>query len=178
MVYSIQTIQQRRTVLNELLIKFKYFPFEERQTKLEQLQQLTSVTLPNNLMMTSEQIKQLYRAGMEIGAHTVEHPILTRIDDQQAFTEISTSKETLESIVGDSIRVFSYPNGKPNKDYLINHTHMVKEIGFEAAVSTAWGAANNKTDVFQLPRFTPWDLKRNQFIARMARNMLTVPEVA
>ena len=36
----------------------------------------------------------------------------------------------------------------------------VRALGFDAAVSTAWGAADARADRFQLPRFTPWDRAR------------------
>jgi len=48
---------------------------------------------------------------------------------------------------------------------------MLKEIGFEGAVSTAWGAANKNADIYQLPRFTPWDKNRIRFVMRMVQNM-------
>jgi hypothetical protein len=47
---------------------------------------------------------------------------------------------------------------------------MVREAGFEAAVSTAWGASR-APDYFQLPRFTPWDRHPRRFTLRLARNL-------
>ncbi len=54
---------------------------------------------------------------------------------------------------------------------------MAKEIGFEAAVSTAWGNADRNADLFQLPRFTPWNISRLRFILQMTQNMLRKPEI-
>ena len=61
---------------------------------------------------------------------------------------------------------------------MVDHVKMVKEIGFDAAVSTAWGAAQKGDDIYQLPRFTPWDLNEEFFVLRMTRNMLNKIEVA
>jgi peptidoglycan/xylan/chitin deacetylase (PgdA/CDA1 family) len=108
---------------------------------------------------------------MEIGGHTVNHPILARLDPAQARREIADGKEALEALVGSPVRSFAYPNGKPGQDYLAEHARMAREIGFDAAVSTSWGAASQASDSFQLPRFTPWDQGHGRFVLRMLQNM-------
>ncbi len=175
--HAINTLSQRHHLLLNLIKEFKHLPFETRQSKLEKMQEIIPITLPDNLMMTTEQIRKLHSAGMEIGAHTVEHPILTRVENNKAYSEMINSKKMLEDIIGDSVRLFSYPNGKPDQDYSSDHIAMAKEIGFEAAVSTAWGSADRNADLFQLPRFTPWHISRLRFILQMDQNMLRTPEV-
>lgn len=174
--HVISSIQQRQQLLFPLIDKLKYLPFEERHRRVDQLCELVPVTLPDDLMMTSEQIKKLHQAGMEIGGHTINHPILARLDDNLAFSEIANGKEMLESIIGEPIHLFAYPNGKPGQDYLSQHPSMIRKIGFKAAVSTAWGAARHNTDIYQLPRFTPWDSTHPRFALRMARNLLNTAE--
>ena len=61
----------------------------------------------------------------------------------------------------------------PDSDYKVEHVAMVRELGFEGAVSTAWGAQKRNDDVFQLPRFTPWDRSRMRFVLRLAKNLMT-----
>ncbi|MDX9839711.1 MAG: polysaccharide deacetylase family protein, partial [Azoarcus sp.] len=109
---------------------------------------------------------------VEIGAHTVNHPILATLDVKAAEQEIAGSRETLEGLLGKRINLFAYPNGKPGQDYLPEHVGLVKRLGFRAAVSTAWGAADCSSDLFQLPRFTPWDRSKYAFFARSFRNLL------
>jgi peptidoglycan/xylan/chitin deacetylase (PgdA/CDA1 family) len=132
---------------------------------------LVPADLPDDLMMTSEQIRLLHRAGMEIGGHTVNHPIVARMDGAAARNEIAGGKEALEGIIGAPVRLFAYPNGKPGTDYLADHVAMVKSLGFEAAVSTSWGAATIDSDPYQLPRFTPWDREQFRFTLRMLQNL-------
>jgi hypothetical protein len=55
---------------------------------------------------------------------------------------------------------------------------MVRQLGFDAAVSTAWGAARDSDDCFQLPRFTPWDKSEFFYVSRMVRNIFHKIEVA
>ncbi len=83
------------------------------------------------------------RAGMLIGAHTVTHPILAKLEPSDVRKEISGSKQFLESILEEEINLFAYPNGRPDLDFQMKDAAIVKELGFKAAVTTAWGVARN-----------------------------------
>ena len=170
--FEISTIPQREQAINTLLNKLKYLPLKSRQLKVEEMCTYIPAILPNDLMMTSGQVKILHDAGMEIGGHTVNHPILARTEDVMARAEIANGKEVLESIIRSPVRTFAYPNGKPGQDYLSDHVRMVRDLGFEAAVTTSHGAARNASDLYQLPRFSPWDREKVRFTLRMAHNML------
>jgi peptidoglycan/xylan/chitin deacetylase (PgdA/CDA1 family) len=127
---------------------------------------------PDDLMMSSEQVRGLRRAGMQIGAHTVSHPILAKLQAQEAADEMGRSRDALQALLGEKVGLFAYPNGKPGTDYLPEvHPALVRELGFDAAVSTRWAAARRGEDVFQIPRFTPWDRGRLKFGLRLARNL-------
>jgi hypothetical protein len=89
-----------------------------------------------------------------------------------AREEFASGRQALERIVGAPVPLFAYPNGKPGTDYRAEHVAMVRELGFEGAVSTAWGADPRHDDLFQLPRFTPWDRTPARFVLRLARNLL------
>jgi len=115
-------------------------------------------------------VLRLHASDMEIGAHTVTHPILARLDPERAASEIGDSKRRLEAITGSPVSLFAYPNGKPGRDYRREHVGMVKQLGFEAAVSAAQGVAHAASDSFQLPRFTPWDRTPGKFVLRLFHN--------
>jgi peptidoglycan/xylan/chitin deacetylase (PgdA/CDA1 family) len=121
-------------------------------------------------MMTAEQVRNLHESDMSVGAHTVSHPILAKLDPDRARAEMRDSKARLEAITGAPVTLFAYPNGKPGRDYRQEHVGMVRKLGFEAAVSTAWGIAHAASDPFQLPRFTPWDRTPGKFLLRLFRN--------
>ena len=174
--FEIGTIPQRRQAIISLIDQLKYLPMESRQAKVDEMCALIPAIPPDDLMMTSDQIRALHAAGMEIGGHTVNHPILARTDDSLARAEIANGKEMLEGIIRGPVRLFAYPNGKPQRDYLPQHREMVKRLGFDAAVSTAHGAAGTGSDGYQLPRFTPWDRGDLRFSLRLAQNMLTAVE--
>ncbi|SFP59555.1 Peptidoglycan/xylan/chitin deacetylase, PgdA/CDA1 family [Nitrosomonas cryotolerans] len=169
--YAIGSLMQRRQTLFSLLSTLKYLPLEVRQSQVDKMCALLPIHLPDDLMMSSSQIRALHSAGMEIGGHTMNHPILARIKNNMARSEIAEGKERLEGIIRAPVKFFAYPNGKPGQDYQLDHVNIVKELGFSAAVSTAWGVAKRGDDQYQLPRFTPWDRKQHYFLLRMARNM-------
>jgi peptidoglycan/xylan/chitin deacetylase (PgdA/CDA1 family) len=167
---SISSIGSRRSAIDKALAALKYLPQEERQRRVDEFAAQAPCPLPSDLMMSTEQLRQLRASGMEIGAHTVTHPILARLDPERAEGEILNSKRRLEEITEKPVSLFAYPNGKPGRDYRREHVALVRKLGFEAAVSTAWGVAHPASDAFQLPRFTPWDKTPVTFALRLLRN--------
>jgi peptidoglycan/xylan/chitin deacetylase (PgdA/CDA1 family) len=167
--YSLKTPEERAGAAALLLTQLKHLPPGQRQ---EYTDHIISVgkSLPTDLMMTSEQLRTLKASGMEIGGHTLTHPILANLPKPEAHREIREGKAGLEAIIGEPIRYFAYPNGKPGSDYLPEHAEIVAECGFEAALSTRWGVAASTADVWQLPRFTPWDRTPMRFMARLMGN--------
>jgi peptidoglycan/xylan/chitin deacetylase (PgdA/CDA1 family) len=169
--YSLNSLAERKASLAELTEASKYLPPPARLALVDRLESLVGGHESDGLMLSAEMVLNLDRYGIEIGAHTVSHPILTSLDDDSARREIVGSKEALEAVLGKPVRLFAYPNGKPGQDYQAEHVAMVKQLGFEAAVSTSWGAARPGSDLFQLPRFTPWDRDRLRFMVRMMKNL-------
>lgn len=169
---AISTTEEKRSAIDAIIGRIKYLPVEERAALVDRIAKHARVALPSDLMMTSDEVREMRQGGMQIGAHTVSHPILARLDATQARAEIGSSKEFLEGLLGERVGLFAYPNGKPHTDYAHESVAIVRGLGFDAAVSTAWGAARSGTDIFQIPRFTPWDRTKLRFGARMAGNLL------
>jgi hypothetical protein len=69
------------------------------------------------------------------------------------------------------VRFFAYPNGKAGADYRGRDVALAARLGFEAALTTDWGVAGAATDLFRLPRFTPWDRSQGRFCLRMWMNL-------
>ncbi len=172
------TPAERRQTIRALLAQIKYVPMDERALLVERLAARCNGRLPDDLMMTSTQLRALRAAGMTIGGHTRRHPILAKLDDAAAYEEIAGGKRRLEAILGEPLSLFAYPNGKPGQDYLARHAEMVRAAGYSAAVSTSPGMARRGADRFQLPRFTPWDRTRWRFGLRIANNMRSPGQVA
>ncbi|MGB5103829.1 MAG: polysaccharide deacetylase family protein, partial [Steroidobacteraceae bacterium] len=139
----------------------------ERLEVAEAIARRAHSELPADLMMRSSQVRQLADAGMEVGAHTVSHPILRVLSDSEASAEIAGSRQVLEQITGRPVRAFAYPNGRRDFDYTMRDRDLVAKLGFQLAVSTNGGVATPTSDVFELPRFTPWDRSPERWLGRL-----------
>ena len=170
---ALGSMAQRRTAIAQIIGDIKYLPAAERDAWVQAVAERSSAALPDNLMMSAPQIQALHRAGMQIGAHTVSHPILARLPRAAAEREIADSKQALEALLGEPVPLFAYPNGRPADDYTDDSVDIVRRVGFRAAVTTARGAAHARTDLLQIPRFCPWDQRPLAFATRMASNLWT-----
>lgn len=168
--------ENRRVAAQGIIDAVKYRETAERERLVERVIEASGAQLPRDLMMSSAQVNELARSGMDIGAHTVTHPILSRIEPRDAEREIRAGRDRLREITGNPIAVFAYPNGRPGRDYTSAHVAMVRDAGFTAAVSTAWGAASRSSQALQLPRVAPWDRTRLRFSLRLLSACLEKPE--
>jgi polysaccharide deacetylase len=171
--YPVGTLDDKKATITVLINQIKYRPVAERISITEQLAHLAQVRPPDDLMMTSHEVKAMRHAGMQIGAHTVSHPILARLTEEQARKEIGDSKIFLEHLLGERVDLFAYPNGKPGEDYIPESVEVVRSLGFDAAVSTEWGTSRTGDDLLQIRRFTPWDQTRLKFGSRLLANLRT-----
>ena len=170
---AVGSIEEKRQALARILGSVKYLEPAQRLRAVERIAALADGPLPTDLMMTQEQVRSLVDAGMDVGGHTVNHPILNSVEIETARREIETNRSTLRAITGKEIKLFAYPNGVPGKDYAYVHTELVRAAGYKAAVTTSWGAADAGCDLYQLPRFTPWDREARRFALRLMHNLVS-----
>lgn len=167
--FELSNDSARLAAIRALLGALKYLPPAERVARAEAIAAKAGVKPPSDLMMSDAQVRELPQFGISIGAHTVNHPILTSVDDATARREIHDSRSYLQNLTRSPIPLFAYPNGRPKQDYAQVHAAMAREAGFKAAVSTAWGGASPGVDCYQIPRMLPWDRQPLKFAARMMR---------
>lgn len=170
-VHRLETPATRAAAALHIIQSLKYFALEQRERLAQAVATQVGQRLPDNLMLTTIQLRRLHQQGMGIGAHTVSHPILSALPTARAREEIVAGKTQLEALIGVPVRLFAYPNGKPGRDYTADHVRMVREAGFDGALSTAWGTARFGGDPYQLPRFTPWDRRTWSYALRLLRNL-------
>jgi len=159
----------RVRAISAILPVLKYLPQAERLQRAATVAERVGAELPDDLMMTEDQVRRLHREGIEIGAHTVNHPILANVDEITARREIVESKARLEEMIGARVSSFAYPNGGPTRDYTARDVVLAREAGFDVALSTAWGAATPERDPHQIPRIAPWDRTAFRFGLRLVR---------
>jgi peptidoglycan/xylan/chitin deacetylase (PgdA/CDA1 family) len=99
--------------------------------------------------VTWEQIREMKEKGIEIGSHTLNHPILSKVrEERRLVEEIGESRRAIEARIGDRVATFCYPNGTP-EDIDERVVALVKEAGYHGAVVTV-GALTD--DLYRIPR--------------------------
>lgn len=169
--HAVATVEDRLKAVTALQVQLKYLAPAERDAQVARMLGAVPVAgLPEDLMLSDAQLRELAQAGHEIGGHTVDHTVLTTLTPEGAREQVARGRDQLAALLGRPIRSFAYPNGRPVRDYDAGHAAMLRELGFEAAVSTSPGVALPGADLFQLPRYTPWGDSMTMFAARMMRN--------
>jgi peptidoglycan/xylan/chitin deacetylase (PgdA/CDA1 family) len=114
--------------------------------------------------MTANDVAELTGDGLvQIGAHTVTHPVLTLLEPEERRREIVEGKRRCEQLVKGPITGFAYPHGAENEAC----RNAVRESGFAWACSTASAAVHHTCDVYALPRVFVQDWDAHTFKAAL-----------
>lgn len=166
--YPIDGTEARSIAVRQVTAHAKYLSPEGRARLVAELESLIGHR-SRPQMLDAGMVRTLQASGVEIGAHTISHPILTSLPDEDARIEIAGSKAALEGILGQPVRYFAYPNGKAGLDFDERHIAMVREAGFAAAFSTAPGPVSPSDNLYALPRARPWDASTFFYMLRLMR---------
>jgi len=98
--------------------------------------------------LTADQIRELDRAGMDVGDHTAHHVDLRLLTASELQTETAGSRRTLEAVLGHSVYAFAYPFGAYDQTVV----DAVRAAGFTLAYSTAGGTTETSTAPLTMPR--------------------------
>ncbi|HXV83032.1 MAG TPA: polysaccharide deacetylase family protein, partial [Candidatus Binatia bacterium] len=104
---------------------------------------------------------------VDIGAHSVTHPLLAALPAALQRDEVTQSKTDLEEILGRPVSWFAYPFGS-NGTYTEESVGLVRQAGFAAACSGLPGLVELRTDRFQLPRVQVCDWDGDEFARRLS----------
>jgi peptidoglycan/xylan/chitin deacetylase (PgdA/CDA1 family) len=104
--------------------------------------------------MTVNELKEVDNSGLvNIGAHTLRHPILANEEMSVSKYEITSSITNLADILGHEINYFAYPNGLPILDYGQREIDILKDIGCTCSFTTVSDNFNSRSDLLNIPRF-------------------------
>lgn len=99
------------------------------------------------------ELKEMSDSGLvEIGAHTLTHPILALENGSRSEYEIKESIIQLSEILDKQITAFAYPNGLSGLDFTYREMDIVKKVGIKMAFSVDPGIVNSKVSPFAIPR--------------------------
>lgn len=124
---------------------------KERRTLLEMLgAEVESSLITGGTTSTRAELTRLATGNLiELGAHTVTHPVLSQLTHLEQVDEMRTSKRQLEEIVGRSVDSFSYPYGSYDTETI----ECAREAGFACACTSVRTPVTTAADPLQLPRF-------------------------
>ena len=105
--------------------------------------------------LTWDQVREMASQRISFGAHTIDHPILTFVSEEEARRQIRESKKRIEAELSGPVTTFAYPNGSAS-DFDGSTQRIVEEEGFSLAVTTVSGANDESTNPFALRRTGMW----------------------
>lgn len=79
--------------------------------------------------LTWGQVNEMVKHGLDIGSHSVNHPVLTRLSEQRLAMELTESKRVIQQKTDIYTEVFCYPNGTP-EDYNDHIKSMMEKAGY------------------------------------------------
>ena len=113
--------------------------------------------------LTVAQIHEMHSAGIDFGAHSRTHPHLPSLSNEEQEKEIVLSKKELEEKLGRPIKLMAYPFGGHNEQI----KQIVKNSGYDAAVTTNRGFSRFQEDRYALKRIRLSDKDNKDYILWM-----------
>jgi peptidoglycan/xylan/chitin deacetylase (PgdA/CDA1 family) len=155
--YEYPLYNERIDLYFELWQRLRSLTFEVQQDLLKELKAWSGIEHTNApVAMNLAQLKEAsLNPLITIGGHTVHHAMLAAQSEQYQSEEIVTGKKKLEGWIGKQVNEFAYPYG----NYDLVTRSLVRDAGFDYAVSTEANKVTKDSDAFSLPRFQVknWD---------------------
>jgi peptidoglycan/xylan/chitin deacetylase (PgdA/CDA1 family) len=151
-VETLDDAASRRRVFDRLREAWKLKPWREVREHLQRCESEWGGDADGEeRLLAPEEVVRLAGEGCEIGSHTLDHPVLSRLEPDEVREQVSGSRRRLERLIQMPVRFFSYPNGKRD-DVTGGVVEAVREAGYEGAVSTIEGRVSRRSDPFLLER--------------------------
>ena len=158
--------RSRNQLYQHLGDSLRPLPTTQRFDVIAELQQWSGGSMPprqTHRALSPDEIRKLADGGLvEIGAHTVTHPVLSAIPVKDQEQEIRNGKAQLEEILNARVESFAYPYGTRD-DYTRDTVNLVKQAAFTCACSNFKGVVQPQTSLYELPRFVVRDWDGEEF---------------
>lgn len=154
-IYDLSSKAQKYASYNTLAGWLKGLPVGERKDALSKIEEkLNYQPSKDRIMLDWEEVREMENAGITFGAHSVSHPILSRMPVEEAKQEILESKRQIEKHLGHAIKHFAFPNGRA-EDFIAELGQFCRDTGFASISSTEYGANREAEDRWFLKRVCP-----------------------
>src|SRR5437773_7886298 len=152
----------RHHIFLSLYRLLRFLPEGKRQKVLKELEVWAgtkpTVRRTHRALLRDEVIHLVDGKLIEVGCHTMTHPILSSLPQLDQWNEIQGSKKHLEKLLERPVSSFAYPHGS-RSDYTPETVAIVREAGFTCACSNSADIICRSSDPFELPRMQveDWD---------------------
>jgi peptidoglycan/xylan/chitin deacetylase (PgdA/CDA1 family) len=102
-------------------------------------------------LLSRNQLMQLQEQGMSVGAHSMSHPLLSKLSEEEARREIEESRTLLEKTLGRTVEAFAYPFGNPGS-VTTREMALAEKAGFRCAFLNIGGGFGAGLPRYGLPR--------------------------
>lgn len=156
---TISSKQERDRVLEQLLGELKTLPEVKRQAQMPQLSEALELDPPSpnaSLFMSWEQARELVANGHACQPHTMNHPILTRIPQEEMRRQLEGSRKRIISETGQDVVALAYPNGQAS-DYNQATQETLADLGYSMAFTMRQGpilAQKASHKPYEIPRIS------------------------
>lgn len=154
-IFPLRNLQEKRTSYGKITSRLKELTYSERLNLTEEISGKLATPKNKGLRMLNwDEVKEMAQNNISFGAHTMTHPILTKMPFGWAKKEILDSKQVMENRLGIPIKHFAFPNGRP-EDFNAALKVYCKELGLESVSTAVYGSNQLGQDVYALKRISP-----------------------
>ena len=165
-----KTPEERRLAQARVLQLLWDLMDEERLDRIGRLEERLAIEDKNEsdgLMLDWHEIVTMAQGGVSFGSHTISHPILSKLPARRLRAEIEDSKIVIERKIHHPVTGLAYPVGR-KQDFNNEVKAIVKDAGYQYAVTTVFGVNEADQDPYELRRGTPWEADTPSFAAKLA----------
>ncbi len=125
---------------------------EEKMREIEGALEVEPLPSKNSLMMDLRSMKKLLKAGHIIGSHTLTHPNIAQITEDDVYQELRKSKQYLEEALGVPVVHFSYPSPILEPHWTKRTNEIAGQVGYRTAVTCTSGSVCSGDNPLALKR--------------------------
>jgi peptidoglycan/xylan/chitin deacetylase (PgdA/CDA1 family) len=145
----------RQRALSGVYEALRTLSTEQQRRRVEDLRrQLGASPVPaaDRRPLSLDELRQVAADGLvELGSHSVTHPVLAALSEDRQRREIADSRRFLEELTGGPIAGFAYPHGA-RRDFTRTTSSLVREAGYRGACAAFPGVVGPRVDRFSIPR--------------------------
>lgn len=152
---SLSSDKEKLDAIRSLHIMLKQLPNEKKKEIEDYIvgDEISCKEYDREMLNWSEIIEMIDTGLITIGAHTISHPILSKLPYRDAIYEIDGCKKNIESKIGVKVNHFAYPNGS-KADFTDETINIIKMAGFKSSCTTSKGTNDVESDLYRLKRLS------------------------